>query len=68
MYDEVDNKKQSSISVRWLLTEKLTEGKTWVKARLVTRGFEDAGRDDVRKDSLSCLRENLRFLCTRTLM
>ena len=48
MYDEVDDEKQSSISVRWVLTEKLIEGKTQVKARLVACGFEDAGRDDVR--------------------
>ena len=43
VYDEVDDKKQSSISVRWVLTEKLIEGKTQVKARLVACGFEDAG-------------------------
>ena len=27
---------------------------------MVARGFEDDGRDDVRKDSLTCGRENLR--------
>ena len=43
VYDEVDDEKQSSISVRWVLTEKLIEEKTQVKARLVARGFEDAG-------------------------
>ena len=32
MYDEVDDEQQSSISVRWVLTEKLIEGKTQVKA------------------------------------
>ena len=48
MYDEVDDEQQSSISVRWVLTEKLIEGKTQVKAWLVACGFEDAGRDDVR--------------------
>ena len=35
VYDEVNDEKQSSISIRWVLTEKLTEGKTQVKARLV---------------------------------
>ena len=58
MYYEVDEEKESSISVRWVLTEKLIEGKTQVKARLVARGFEDAGRNDVRKDSPTCEREN----------
>ena len=66
VYDEVDDEKQSSISVRWVLTEKLIEGKTQVKARLVARGFEDAGRDDVRKDSPTCGRENLRLLFALT--
>ena len=32
VYDEVDDEKQSSISVRWVLTEKMNEGKTRVKA------------------------------------
>ena len=62
VYDEVDDEKQSSISVRWVLTEKMIEGKTQVKARLVARGFEDASRDDERKDSPTCGRENLRLL------
>ena len=66
MYDELDDEKQSSISVRWVLTEKLIERKTQVKARLVARGFEDAGRDDVRKNSPTCERENLRLLFALT--
>ena len=32
VYDEVDDEKQSSISVRWVVTEKMNEGKTRVKA------------------------------------
>ena len=28
MYDEVDDEKQSSISVRWVLTEKMIKGKS----------------------------------------
>ena len=66
MYDELDDEKQSSISVSWVLTEKLIERKTQVKARLVARGFEDAGRDDVRKNSPTCERENLRLLFALT--
>ena len=49
LYDEVDDEKQSSISIKWVLTEKMIEGKTQVKAQLVAHGFEDARRDDVRK-------------------
>ena len=60
VYDEVDDKEQSSISARSVLTKKLIEVKTQVKARLVTSGFEDAGRDDGRNDSPTCGRENLK--------
>ena len=42
--------------------------KTQFETRLVACGLEDTSRDDVRKDSPACLRENLRFFCTRTLM
>ena len=40
----------------------MIDGKTQVKARLVVRGFEDASRDDVSKDSPTCGKENLRLL------
>ena len=66
MYDEVDDEKQSSISVRWVLTGKIIEGKTQVKARPVACGFEDAGRDDVKKDPPTCGRENSRLLFALT--
>ena len=66
LYDEVDDEKQSSISLSWVLTEKMIEGKTQVKDQLLAHGFEDAGRDDVRKDSPTGGRENLRLLFTLT--
>ena len=59
MYDEADDKKQSSILARWVLTEKMIRGKTQVKTWLVKCDFEDASSDDVRKDSPNCGRENL---------
>ena len=49
VYEEVPNRGQPSISVRWVCTEKLVNGETKVKARLVARGFEDP--DQVRSDS-----------------
>ena len=61
VYDEVDDEKQSSISVRQVLTEKMIKGKRQVKARLVARGFKDAGRDDVKQDSSTFGRGNLRL-------
>ena len=39
VYDEVDDEKLNSISVRRVLTEKMIEGKTQVKAQLVAQGF-----------------------------
>ena len=40
--------------------------KTQVKAGLVAHGFEDASRDNVRRDSPTCRTENLRMLFTLT--
>ena len=40
----------------------MIERKARVKARRVAHGFEDASRDDVRKDASTCGRENLRLL------
>ena len=60
--DEVDDDKKKLILVKWVLTKQTIKGKTQVKARLVGHGFEDASRDDVRKDSATCRRENLRLL------
>ena len=62
VHEQVDDEKQSSISVKKALAEKMVERKTQVKARRVAHGFEDASRDDVRKDSSTCERENLRLL------
>ena len=49
VYEEVEDTGQEFISVRWVITEKLKDGKPVVKARLVARGFEDTS--DFRKDS-----------------
>ena len=68
VYDEVHDEKQVSVLVRWVLTENLIKRKTQFETWLVPCGLEDTSRDDVRKDSPACLRENLRFFCTRTLM
>ena len=66
VYDEVDGDKQTSILVRWILTEKVIRGKTQIKGGLVPHGFEDASRDNVRRDSPTCRRENLKMLFTLT--
>ena len=60
VYEEVDNVGQDTISVRWVITEKIKEGKPVVKARLVARGFEEHDQD-MRKDSPTCSREAVRL-------
>ena len=60
VYEEVEDTGQEFISVRWVITEKLKDGKPVVKARLVARGFEE-GTSDFRKDSSACSKESIRL-------
>ena len=62
VFTEVDNEGQEIVSVRWVLSEKTQEGVLKVKARLVAKGFEEMERNFVRKDSPTCVRENLRLV------
>ena len=41
VFEEVDDVGQSTISVRWVVTQKRKEGRDVIKARLVARGFEE---------------------------
>ena len=41
VYEEVDDKGQKVTSSRWVITEKIKDGNTVTKARLVARGFEE---------------------------
>ena len=41
VYDEVDYRNQKLISARWVLAEKMKDGKTITKVRLIARGFEE---------------------------
>ena len=50
----------SVVSLRWVITEKVVEGKKKVKARLVARGFEE-DTSEMRKDSPTCSREAVRL-------
>ena len=65
VYEEVEDIGQESLSVRWVVTEKVKGGQTVVKARLVARGFEeDTG--GLRKDSPTCSKEAIRLALTLT--
>ena len=61
VYEEVANEGQRLMSTRWVVTEKVREGKVITKARLVARGFEE-NTTDLRKDSPTCSRESVRIL------
>ena len=60
VFEAVENMGQDTLSVRWVITEKLKGGKRVVKARLVARGFEEDTRN-LRKDSPTCSREAIRL-------
>ena len=60
VFEEVKDCGQETISVRWVVTPKLVDGKWTTKARLVARGFED--RSEVRTDSPTCMRETLKVV------
>ena len=61
VYDEVQDDGQQLVGVRWVLTEKWCDGESITKARLVAKGFEEPS-SEVRCDSPTCLKENLRLL------
>ena len=64
MYSEIVDKGQQCISVRWVITRKMKDGNSVVKARLVARGYEEESLIWVRKDSPTCCKESLRsILC-----
>ena len=45
VYEEVDYRDQKLISTRWVLSEKMKDGETITKARLVAGGFEEQKND-----------------------
>ena len=60
VYEEVINDGQPTVSVRWVITEKVKDGNACIKARLVLRGFEE-DLDDLPTDSPTCAKDTLRI-------
>ena len=60
VYEEVDDIGQDAMTVRWVITEKIKNGKSVIKARLVARGFEE-NTESLRKDSPTCSKEAVRL-------
>ena len=61
VFEEVEDRRQKAITVRWVITEKVKYGQIVTKARLVARGFEE-NTENLRKDSPTCSREAIRIL------
>ena len=64
VYEEVDYKNQKLISTRLVLSEKMKDGETISKARLVARGFEEQKNGTSMNDSPTCSIVVLRVLLT----
>ena len=47
VYEEVEDKGQNCISATWVITEKTSDGKQIVTARLVARGYEEEDKDSL---------------------
>ena len=62
VYTEVPDTGQQCVSVRWVITEKKGKDRPVIKARLVARGFEEENLNDIRKNSPTCSKENLRIV------
>ena len=60
VYEEVNDVGQPALSVHWVVTEKVKEGETILKARLVARGFEEDTLD-LQKDAPTCSKEAVRI-------
>ena len=60
VFDAVVDKGQKRVSTKWVITEKQRDGKKFVKARLVARGFEEK-LENTRTDSPTCNRMSLRL-------
>ena len=60
VFQEVEDGGQQAISVRWIVKEKIKEGKTVTKARLVARGFEEETLE-LNKNSPTCSKESIRL-------
>ena len=62
VFEEVENEGQRVISVRWVITKKNKDQKLTYKPRLVARGFEELGQDNIRTYSPTCCKENFRLV------
>ena len=60
VFEEVEDEGQPTISVRWVITERVLNDKIETKARLVARGFEE-DTSHLLKDAPTCSTEAVRL-------
>ena len=63
VFEEVENEGQHTISVRWVITERLLKGDLDIKARLVARGFEE-DTSHLNKEAPTCGTDIVRLTVT----
>ena len=62
VFDEIENNGQPTISVCWVLKQKLVDGKCSTKTRLCARGFEEV--ESFKTESPTCSRESVHVAIT----
>ena len=60
VYDEVEDKGQDRVSVKWVIKQKIKENRLTYKGRLVARGYEDTS--ETRNDSPTCHKDSVRIM------
>ena len=58
VFEEVVDEDQNTVSVRWVTTKKNKDDEPVYKACLFIRGFEETEKDEIRKNSTTCCKEN----------
>ena len=61
VYEEVEDRSQKVVSVRWVIFQKFKDNKMKYKAHLVARGFEEDNLSSICKDSPACCKNNFRL-------
>ena len=62
VFDEVVDEGQDRLSTTWVITTKEDKNQLTTKARLVIRGYEEMPEEQIRSDSPTCMKENVRMM------
>ena len=65
VYEEVEDRGQKTVGLRWVITNKIKEGELVCKARLVAKGFQE--KDVTEKEAPTCAAESFR-LCLAVML